>query len=990
MANLFSTGIEIKSSDAESALKRVYGGFDNVASGAEKTARAMQNFDASANRASIGANALSTSLGQLGAQAATQALNVLVNTVSALAKNIFDAGTTTEKLKTQLSTLTGSKIAGGSAFDQIAKFAKETPFQLEEVANAYVKLANRGLDPTNEKLRKLGDLAASQGKSLNQVSEALLDATQGEFERLKEFGIRASKEGDKATLSFKGLTQTVENTPEAIEKAVLGFGTLRGVIGGMDEQSKTTLGKLSNISDSFFKISSNVADALNPAISASLDFISQMVDPLGENKNLFDSINASAQRFADYLAANPELAMQASKAIADGLGATMTGIANAAESIGGFFQKYPDAIDRTVTALGRVYKIMETLYGLSQNLVAPLTAPGNFVMRMLSNPGSQQSNLSPGELSAAARANVLPVPNIPIPSRGGRGGRALPPPPPNVPNAGKKSKSAIDYMALSASAAAALGIDPTYPLTIAQIEAAKNKDGSFNPQGMGGSGGKYYGLFQFGPNERRKYNIGPGSSRPNATPEEQFEAYARLTADRFRGVGMSTQGADLETLYLSHNQGNPRAPRNRADGFGNNAVNLAKRALAPGGDRDQAIRRYGGLRGIEYQRQAMDAANRQPDFDLAGYGGRPYADLMGEPSPVSTFDILKVGNDVSIEAATQAGIEKLKVAEELAKKEEERLKSVDAVLKGMRSQTDEMIKQQEEIANGGISKEFNDRARFINAAVGDLKLTTDEMDKINQLGDKYYNTLLDTNQLERQRAENADANNKAIDAYLAKLDESLSSLGALSAEQQKGIYYADMFGDSFDRVFDSIITGSGSATDALLGMLRSVASELASEALSPLKGLLKGTIAGLFGGGSSAPSFGTDSFSGGGIGGLIGSFFGGGSAGSGFTFPGLAEGGVITRPTLVAAGERGAEAIIPLNRMGGMGSVNTTITVNVSSDGSSQVSQQGGNNLGRQIEQAVTAVIQRQQRPGGLLYGNSQKNTPHVRGDACRLLSVNQ
>ena len=971
MANLFSVGIEIQSSAAEQALAKIDRGFNQTASAAENAQRSVANFDGAASKASIGANALSSAIGNLGAEVASRGLDLLASSAISLGKSIFDAGTTTEKLKTQLSTLTGSKIAGGSAFDQIAKFAKETPFQLEEVANSYVKLANRGINPTNEKLKQLGDLAASQGKSLNQASEALLDATQGEFERLKEFGIRASKEGDTATLSFKGLTQTVANTPDAIEKAVLGFGTLKGVVGGMDEQSKTTLGKLSNISDSFFKIASNVAEALNPAISASLDFITKIVDPLGENKSLFDSINVSAQRFADYLSSNPELAIKAGKAIADGMEASMNAIGFVAKEIGDYFEKYPDTFDKTGAAIGRVVEAIKPLWGLAKAINGMMVASQNLALslpgfKQISQLGQQSEILTPGEAAAAARGNVLPVPSIPIPSKGGR---ALPPPP-SVSNAGKTSKSAIDYMALSASAASALGIDPTYPLTIAQIEAAKNKDGSFNPQGMGGGGGQYYGLFQFGPAERRKYNIGPGSSRPNATPEEQFEAYARLTADRFRGVGMSTQGADLETLYLSHNQGNPRAPRNRADGFGTNPVRRARQALAPGGDRDQVIRRYGGLRGIQLQREAMDAANSQPDFDLAGYGGQPYADLMDQPAPVSTFDILKVGNDVSVEAATQAGIEKIKAAEELIAKEKDRKAAVEDVLKGMRSQTDEMIKQQEEIANGGISKEFNDRARFINAAVGDLKLTTDEMDKVNQLADKYYNTLLDTNQLERQRAENAEANNRAIDAYLAKLDESLSSLGALSAEQERGIKYADMFGDSFDRVFDSIITGSGSATDALLGLLRSVASELASEALSPLKGLLKGSIAGLFGGGSSAPSFGAGSFSGGGIGGLLGSFFGGDSSGSGFTFPGLAEGGIITKPTLVAAGEKGAEAIIPLNRMGGMGAVNTTINVTVNSDGSSKVEQSGGNNLGRQIEQAVTAVIQRQQRPGGLLYGN--------------------
>ena len=40
----------------------------------------------------------------------------------------------------------------------------------------------------------------------------------------------------------------------------------------------------------------------------------------------------------------------------------------------------------------------------------------------------------------------------------------------------------------------------------------------------------------------------------------------------------------------------------------------------------------------------------------------------------------------------------------------------------------------------------------------------------------------------------------------------------------------------------------------------------------------------------------------------------------------LAEGGIVTRPTQALIGEAGAEAVIPLDRMGGMG---TRVTVNV-------------------------------------------------------------
>jgi hypothetical protein len=47
--------------------------------------------------------------------------------------------------------------------------------------------------------------------------------------------------------------------------------------------------------------------------------------------------------------------------------------------------------------------------------------------------------------------------------------------------------------------------------------------------------------------------------------------------------------------------------------------------------------------------------------------------------------------------------------------------------------------------------------------------------------------------------------------------------------------------------------------------------------------------------------------------------------------PRLAEGGIVTSPTIAMIGERGPEAVIPLNRAGGMGMGGANITVNVSS-----------------------------------------------------------
>ena len=53
---------------------------------------------------------------------------------------------------------------------------------------------------------------------------------------------------------------------------------------------------------------------------------------------------------------------------------------------------------------------------------------------------------------------------------------------------------------------------------------------------------------------------------------------------------------------------------------------------------------------------------------------------------------------------------------------------------------------------------------------------------------------------------------------------------------------------------------------------------------------------------------------------------------------GMAEGGIVTRPTLAMIGEGGEpEAVIPLSKMGGMGTMNITVNMPAGADGNDVV-----------------------------------------------------
>jgi hypothetical protein len=202
-----------------------------------------------------------------------------------IAGKVIDIGsevikTTSEfqKFEAVLTNTLGSNSAAQVAIAKIVDFASKTPFSVNELTESFVKLANQGFVPTTKQLRQLGDLASSTGKSFDQLTEALIDAQTGEFERLKEFGIRASKEGDKVRFTFKGVQTQVDFTNASIQKYILGLGDLQGVSGSMAAISTTLGGKISNLGDSYDQLLLSLGALTGGPINFLIDELADLVN----------------------------------------------------------------------------------------------------------------------------------------------------------------------------------------------------------------------------------------------------------------------------------------------------------------------------------------------------------------------------------------------------------------------------------------------------------------------------------------------------------------------------------------------------------------------------------------------------------------------------------------------------------------------------------------------------------------------------------------
>jgi tape measure protein len=176
------------------------------------------------------------------------AARTALNGLAGLARYIVHTNVEFQRLGASLKTVTGSSEAAGVAFAAIKKFARETPFSVQEVTTAFVRLKALGLDAGEDSLRSYGNTASALGKNVLDFVEAVADASTFEFERLKEFGIKASQQGDKVSFTFQGQTTTIAKSADAVQRYLKGIG-LNQFAGAMDEQMKTLGGAFSNLND---------------------------------------------------------------------------------------------------------------------------------------------------------------------------------------------------------------------------------------------------------------------------------------------------------------------------------------------------------------------------------------------------------------------------------------------------------------------------------------------------------------------------------------------------------------------------------------------------------------------------------------------------------------------------------------------------------------------------------------------------------------------
>lgn len=140
----------------------------------------------------------------------------------------------------------GNKQKAAEYFKWANDFANRTPFSNDEVIDATVRLKSYGYDP-RRLMTILGDMAGAYGKTLEQSVEAYADASRGEFERLKEFGIQKA---EVINFAKKEMGKEIKMSGEKVKDMDTFMKALEGLIksrskDGMKHLANTLSGMLS-------------------------------------------------------------------------------------------------------------------------------------------------------------------------------------------------------------------------------------------------------------------------------------------------------------------------------------------------------------------------------------------------------------------------------------------------------------------------------------------------------------------------------------------------------------------------------------------------------------------------------------------------------------------------------------------------------------------------------------------------------------------------
>lgn len=237
------------------------------------------------------------------ASTAAKTIGGLGITLGSLAAGVgFNEAFNMETYKAQLETATGDTQKAADIMKYAINMANKTPFEGGALVEAAAKFEAMGMS-AEEWLGRAGDMAGATGKDIIQATEAIIDAQSGEWERMKEFGIKGVDDMDELVQvmnsRFAGGMEKLSTTTKGMWSTVTGVAknSLAKIVGIMDDgtvRQGSALDilrqKISSVADTLVKWQNDgtieaIADKATNILGKGLDFLGKSIAWVKDNAN---------------------------------------------------------------------------------------------------------------------------------------------------------------------------------------------------------------------------------------------------------------------------------------------------------------------------------------------------------------------------------------------------------------------------------------------------------------------------------------------------------------------------------------------------------------------------------------------------------------------------------------------------------------------------------------------------------------------------------
>lgn len=231
-----------------------------------------------------------TVAGKKTAEALTSAAKVLAGIgagaalagIVALTRGASESVKAFEDLTSKISAVTGDMQTAEKVFWELNDLEDKTTISTQKLAESLLYLNKFGISATTKDIKDLSALSLGLNKDLETVSTAITKASQGRYNELKNLGFAVQDEGNKLSVTFKGVTSEIGKDAESIKNYLASVGETQ-FTKVLDSKLQTTEASLNRFKNAWGTLQTELFrsdGALGQLFRSILDTGTQMVNGL--------------------------------------------------------------------------------------------------------------------------------------------------------------------------------------------------------------------------------------------------------------------------------------------------------------------------------------------------------------------------------------------------------------------------------------------------------------------------------------------------------------------------------------------------------------------------------------------------------------------------------------------------------------------------------------------------------------------------------------